>query len=202
VPVAGSRLIRRLYDWVLSWADTPYGLHALTMLAIAESSVFPIPADPLLVALCLGAPHRALRFAGIATVASVIGGILGYWIGAAVWLTVSDFFFSYVPGITPDAFVSTQGFYRQWDFWAIFIAGLTPVPYKVFTISAGVFSINFPTFVLASVLSRGARFFLVGGLIYKFGESIRLFIDRHFDWLTWLFGILVVLGFLVIELIV
>ena len=198
---SGAGPIRRLYDWVLSWADTPYGPHALALLALVESSVFPIPADPLLVALCLGASHRALRFAGIATVASVLGGVLGYWIGAVLWLTVSEFFFSYVPGISPDAFASTQGLYMRWDFWAIFFAGLTPVPYKVFAISAGIFSISFPTFVLASVLSRGVRFFLVAVLIYQFGESIRSFIDRYFDRLTWLFGILVVLGFLVIELI-
>jgi membrane protein YqaA with SNARE-associated domain len=192
-------LVRRLYDWVLHWADTPYGLQALAILALAESSFFPIPPDPLLIALCLGATGGALRFAGVATVSSVLGGVLGYGIGAVAWGSVSGFFFEYVPGVTPEAFARVQGIYDDWDFWAIFVAGLTPIPYKVFTISAGAFGINFPVFVFASVLSRGLRFFLLAGLIYRFGDSIRSFIDRYFNLLTWVFGILLVLGFVVIE---
>ena len=191
--------IRRLYEWVLHWADTPYGLPALGVLALAESSFFPIPPDPLLMALCLGAASRTLSFAGVATAASVIGGVIGYGIGALAWLGMSDFFFTYVPGVTPEAFGSVQNLYERWDFWAVFVAGLTPIPYKVFTISAGVFAINLPVFVLASVLSRGLRFFLVAGLIYRFGPSISSFIDRYFSLLTWAFGFLVVLGFVLVE---
>ena len=191
--------IRRLYEWVLHWADTPYGVPALGVLALAESSVFPIPPDPLLMALCLGAASRSLSFAGVATAASVIGGVIGYGIGALAWLGMSDFFFTYVPGVTPEAFGSVQNLYERWDFWAVFVAGLTPIPYKVFTISAGVFAINLPVFVLASVLSRGLRFFLVAGLIYRFGPSISSFIDRYFSLLTWAFGFLVVLGFVLVE---
>ncbi len=191
--------IRRLYDWVLHWADTPYGMPALALLALAESSVFPIPPDPLLMALCLGSAPRSLRFAAVATTASVVGGVIGYGIGALLWLGVSDWFFTYVPGVTPEAFASVQDLYLRWDFWAVFLAGLTPIPYKVFTISAGVFAINFPVFVLASVLSRGLRFFVVAGLIYRFGPSISSFIDRYFNLLTWAFGLLVVLGFVLIE---
>ena len=196
-----SGWVRRLYDWVLHWADTPYGLQALAILALAESSFFPIPPDPLLIALCLGATGRALRFAAVTTVASVAGGLLGYAIGAAAWGSVSGFFFEYVPGVTPEAFATVQGYYDRWDFWAVFLAGLTPLPYKVFTISAGVFAINFPVFVLASVLSRGLRFFLVAGLIYRYGESISSFIDRYFNVLTWVFGLLLVLGFVLIEVV-
>lgn len=191
--------IRRLYEWVLHWAETPYGLPALALLTLAESSFFPIPPDPLLMALCLGAASRSLKFATVATAASVVGGMIGYGIGALVWLGVSDIFFAYVPGVTPEAFSGVQDLYLQYDFWAVFLAGLTPVPYKVFTISAGVFSINFPIFVLASVLSRGLRFFLVAGLIYRFGPSISSFIDRYFNLLTWVFGVLVVLGFVAVE---
>ena len=191
--------IRRLYDWVLHWADTPYGMPALALLALAESSVFPIPPDPLLMALCLGAASKSLRFAAVATGASVVGGMIGYGIGALLWLGVSDFFFSYVPGVTPEAFAGMQDLYLRWDFWAVFVAGLTPIPYKVFTISAGVFSINFPVFVLASVLSRGLRFFVIAGLIYRFAPSISAFIDRYFNLLTWVFGLLVILGFVLIE---
>jgi membrane protein YqaA with SNARE-associated domain len=164
-----------------------------------ESSVFPIPPDPLLMALCLGAPSRSLKFAAVATVASVAGGVIGYGIGEVLWLGVSDFFFTYVPGITPEAFAGVQNLYLRWDFWAVFVAGLTPIPYKVFTISAGVFSINFPIFVLASVLSRGLRFFLVAGLVYRFGPSISSFIDRYFNRLTWIFGLLLIIGFVLIE---
>ena len=200
-PPTRSGFVRRLYDWVLHWADTPYGLQALAVLAFAESSVFPIPPDPLLIALCLGATKRALRIAALATIASVLGGLLGYAIGAVVWSSVSGFFFTYIPGVTPEAFALVQGLYDRWDFWAVFLAGLTLLPYKVSTISAGVFAINFPVFVLASVLSRGLRFFLVAGLIYRYGESIRSFIDRYFNVLTWAFALLLVLGFVLISVI-
>jgi membrane protein YqaA with SNARE-associated domain len=173
----------------------------LAVLALVESSFFPLPPDPLLIALCLGATSRALGFAAIATVASVLGGILGYGIGAIAWISVSDFFFSnWVPGVTPESFATVQGYYAEWDFWFVFLAGLTPIPYKVFTISAGVFGLNFPVFVLASALSRGLRFFLVAGLVYYYGEPIRSFIDRYFNRLTWFFGLLFILGFVVLEL--
>ena len=193
--------VRRLYDWVLHWADTPYGLRALALLALVESSVFPIPPDPLLIALCLGGAGRALGFATVATAASVLGGVLGYGIGAVVWGSASGFFFEYVPGVTPEAFATVQGLYDRWNFWAVFLAGLTPIPYKVFTISAGVFAINFPIFVLASTLSRGLRFFVMAGLIYRYGESIRLFIDRYFNLLAWIVGLLLVLGFVLVDVV-
>lgn len=192
--------VRRLYDWVLHWAHTPYGPLALFLLAAAESSFFPIPPDPLLVALCLGSPRRSLRFAGIATAASVAGGVAGYGLGALAWGMLGDLFYAYVPGVTPEAFAGVQELYARYDFWAVFLAGLTPIPYKVFTLSAGVFSINFPVFVIASALSRGLRFFLVAGLIFRFGPPISRFIDRYFNALTWAFGILLVLGFVVVEL--
>ena len=191
--------VRRLYDWVLHWGATPYGTWALAILAFAEASFFPIPPDPLLMALCLGAISRSLRFAAITTVASVLGGVLGYALGAGAWHLLAGFFFSYVPGVTPEAFQGVQELYVRYDFWAVFLAGLTPIPYKVFTLSAGVFAINFPVFLLASVLSRGLRFFLVAGLIYRFGAPISSFIDRYFNVLTWVFGALIILGFLVIE---
>lgn len=193
--------IRRLYDWVLHWADTPQGPSALGVLSFAESSFFPIPPDPLLMALALGSPKRSLRFALITTVASVLGGILGYLLGAWGWQLVGPFFFEYVPGVTPEAFESVRALYDRYDFWAVFLAGLTPIPYKVFTLSSGVFAISFPIFAVASGLSRGLRFFVVAGLIYLYGEPIARFIDRYFNLLTWVFGLLLVGGFLVIELV-
>lgn len=192
-------LVRRLYDWVLHWADTRYGAPALFLLALAESSFFPIPPDPLLIALCLGAAGKSLRFAALATAASVLGGLVGYLIGAGFWHVAEGWFFAHVPGVTPEAFLRVQGLYDQYDFWAIFLAGLTPIPYKVFTLSAGVFSVNLGIFVVASVLSRGLRFFVLAALIYRFGPPIARFIDRYFDALALAFGILLVGGFVLIE---
>ena len=191
--------VRRLYDWVLHWAETPSGPTALGVLSFAEASFFPIPPDPLLMALCLGAIKKSLRFAAITTVASVVGGMVGYLIGAGAWQALGDFFFAYVPGVTPESFGKIQEWYNRYDFWAVFFAGLTPMPYKVFTLSSGVFAINFPIFVLASILSRGLRFFAEAGLLYFYGPPISRFIDKYFNLLAWLFGILIILGFLVLE---
>ena len=192
-------VVRRLYDWVLHWAHTPYGPTALFVLALSESFFFPIPPDPLLIALCLGAAGMSLRFAAVATLASVVGGIIGYALGAGLWHVAEGWFYAYVPGVSPEAFLRVQSLYDQYDFWAVFLAGLTPIPYKVFTLSAGVFSVNFFVFVLASVLSRGLRFFALAALIYYFGPPIARFIDRYFNLLAWAFGILIVVGFVVIE---
>ena len=191
--------VRRLYDWVLHWADTPYGERALFGLAFAESSFFPIPPDPLLMVLCLGKPGRSFRFALGVTIASVLGGLAGYGIGALAWEIVAESFYRWVPGVSPEGFLDVQALYDRWDFYAIFAAGLTPIPYKVFTISAGVFSLNLPVFVLASAFSRGLRFFAVAALIYRFGEPVSRFIDRYFNLLTWVFAILLVGGFSLIE---
>ena len=194
-----DNIVRRLYDWVLHWADTPYGVPALFVLSFAESSFFPLPPDPLLLALALGASKRSLRFAAVCTVASVLGGLLGYAIGAFAWDLARDWFFAYVPGVTPEAFESVRDFYDRHGFAAVFLAGLTPIPYKVFTLASGVFGISLGVFVLASILSRGLRFFLIAGLVWKFGPPIQRFIDRHFDRLVIVFSLLVVLGFLAIE---
>ncbi len=192
-------VFRRLYDWVLSWAETPHGPTALGVLAFAESSFFPIPPDPLLMALALGAPRRALYFAAICATASVAGGVVGYALGWGFWAALDDFFFAYVPGVTPEAFESVRALYERWDFWAIFIAGFTPIPYKVFTLSSGVFGISLPVFIVASIISRSLRFFLIAGLIFFFGPGIQSFIDRYFDRLVWLFLALLIGGFLVLE---
>jgi membrane protein YqaA with SNARE-associated domain len=184
---------------VLHWADTRYGVPALFGLSVAEASFFPIPPDPLLLALCLGAPRKAFRFAAVVTVGSVTGGLIGYAIGAVGWQALEGFFFAWVPGFSPAKFADVQALYDRWDFWAVFIAGLTPIPYKVFTISAGVFSIDLPVFVLASVASRGLRFFLIAALIRAFGQPIGRFIDRYFNALMWLLGALLVGGFVFVR---
>lgn len=179
-------LLRRLYDWVLHWAYTPYALPALFLLSLAESSFFPIPPDVLLIALCLGQPARSHRFAAWCSVASVLGGIIGYGIGAFLWQAagVGDFFFRYVPGFTPEVFARVQQHYDNWNFWIVFVAAFTPIPYKVITITAGVCGISFPMFLLASAVGRSARFFLVAELIRRYGPPIQHFLDKHLGWVT------------------
>ncbi|MBW7996500.1 MAG: DedA family protein [Candidatus Glassbacteria bacterium] len=191
--------VRRLYDWVLHWADTPYGSPALFINSFAESSFFPIPPDPLLIALCIGRPSRAFRFALWCSVASVLGGVAGYLIGWGIWEAVGQYFFRWVPSFTPGTFEYIRVLYDKWDFWVVFTAGFTPIPYKLITIGAGVFAVNFPVFVAASVLSRSARFFLVAWLIRRYGLSITAFIDRYFNLATIIFVLLLAGGFMLFK---
>jgi membrane protein YqaA with SNARE-associated domain len=192
--------LKRLYHWVLSWADHPYGTAALAVLAFTESSVFPIPPDVLLIALCLGNRRRWLYFALVCTVASVTGAWLGYWIGAAVWAQVNHVFYAWVPGFTPEIFESMRFRYDAYNFWIVFLAGFTPIPFKVITISAGVFGIAFVPFTIAALIGRGARFLLVAFLLYYFGAPIKNFIDRRFNLLTIIFTVLLIGGFLILRL--
>jgi membrane protein YqaA with SNARE-associated domain len=189
--------LRWLYDWVLNWATTPYGAWALIILAFAESSFFPVPPDVLLIALCLAAPVRSFWYATLSAIGSVTGGMCGYLIGWVVWEQVHRFFFTYV--FSQHVFQQVGHLYAQNAFWAVFTAGLTPIPYKVFTIAAGVFGINFGEFVVASALGRSARFFLVAGLIRVFGPPIKEFIDKYFNLLSIVFVILLVGGFFVVR---
>jgi len=189
--------IRRLYDWVLHWAETPYGSLALIALAFAESSFFPIPPDVLLIALAIAIPKKSYFYAFQATLASVVGGILGYYIGMALmdligWRII-DFYNARV------LFTELFKTFNQYNFWAVLIAAITPIPYKVFTISAGAAKANFAVFMLASIIGRSIRFFAVGTLIYIFGERIRNFIDKYFNWLSILFVVLLIGGFVLIK---
>ena len=191
--------IRRLYDWVLGWADTRYGLAALAVLSFAESSFFPIPPDVLLVALCLGNRAKWLKFALVCSAASILGGLAGYAIGWGLWQSVDQYFFSYVPGFSEEKFESVKGIYEEWNFWIVFVAAFTPLPYKVITITAGVMAINLPMFFVATVVGRSARFFLVSALLARYGEPVRDFIDRKFNLVTIMFAVLLVGGFVVFE---
>ncbi|GBE01404.1 SNARE associated Golgi protein [bacterium BMS3Bbin06] len=197
-PVTGRevRFLRRLYNWVLHWADTPYGVPALFMLSFAEASFFPVPPDVLLIVLALSRNKRAFYFSFICTVGSVLGGILGFFIGMNFWAFGKEVLFHY---ISVETFNQVRRYFLEYEAWAITVAGFTPIPYKVFTISAGFFRVDFMVFVIASALSRGARFFLIGGLIYLFGEHIRNFIDRYFNLLTYLFLILLIGGFFLLK---
>ena len=191
-------MVKSLYDWMLHWAETPCGSWALGLLAFAESSFFPLPPDPLLIALALGAPDKALWFALICSAASVAGGILGYLIGMGLMGTVGSRILRFYGAEAK--WESIKRLFDRYDAWAVVIAGFTPIPYKVFTIAAGAFRIRFGTFVIASIIGRAGRFFLVAGLIYLYGDVIRTFIDRYFNLLSVAFIVLLVLGFLLVKL--
>lgn len=200
-PVATKRPgpIRRLYDWTLSWADRPGGVWALFGLSVAESSFFPIPPDVLLMALSLGRPKKALWFAAVTTVGSVIGGVAGYFIGVGLFeqigLPVLEFYGAM------DKFDHVGDLYRDNLAISLLIAGFTPIPYKVFTIAGGAFGVPLLPFILLSAISRGARFFLVAGLIRMFGPPIKSFIDKYFNILTVVLMVLLIGGFAVLRLV-
>ena len=184
--------LRKIYDWVMRCAPSPYALLMLVLLSFSESSFFPIPPDPLLIAMSLAKPKRSLWYALWCSVSSVLGGVLGYVIGAFLWSVTKDFFFTYVPGFTPEGFATVEQLYLKYSFWCVFAAGFTPIPYKIFTIASGVFGMAFWPFLIASAVSRSARFFLVAGLIRIFGEKIKAFIDKYFNILTIAFLILLI----------
>jgi len=200
------KYIRKLYDWVLHWAETPYGPWVLFILAFAEASFFPIPPDALLIALVLGVRKKAFKFATLCTIGSVLGALLGYSIGHFVWWNApnefssfANFFYANVPGFNEKIFFNVKELYDKWNFWIIFTAGFTPIPYKVFTISAGAFNINLLLFLVASIASRAGRFFVVSFLIWKFGEQIKSFIDKYFNLLAIVFTVLLIGGFVAIK---
>jgi membrane protein YqaA with SNARE-associated domain len=200
-PVAAfgpARWLRQLYAWTMAQATRPHALWTLAAISFVESSVFPIPPDVLLIPMVLAAPHRAWLIAGVCTVSSVAGGMLGYAIGALLFEAIGRpvlELYGYL-----HEFAEFQESYNAWGAWIVFGAGLTPFPYKVVTIASGVTDLNLVTFVVASVLSRGMRFFLVAALLWYFGEPIRLFIERNLGWLTVLFFVLLLGGFLVLRL--
>lgn len=190
-------MIRRLYDWVLHWAQTPYSTWALFSLSFAEASFFPVPPDVLLIALAVARPSKAFKYALVCSVGSLLGGCLGYAIGYGFMSGVGQKIVDLYGFADKVAYI--EALYQKYDAWAVGIAGFTPIPYKVFTIAAGMFKIDFGVFALASLVSRSARFFLVGGLIYIFGPAIQSFIDRYFNLLAVVFTVLLVLGFVLIK---
>lgn len=190
--------LRRLYDRCLEWVQTPYGVWALFLLAVAESSFFPIPPDVFLIVLCVAVPKKAFRYAAVCAVGSVLGGAIGYGLGLGFMDTIGNRILDWY-GLT-EKYEVVQELYRRYDVWAVVAAGFTPLPYKLFTIMGGACKINFTTFILASILSRSARFFLVAALIYRFGAPVKTFIDRYFNLLSILFMILLIGGFVVIKL--
>ena len=191
------RLLRRLYDWVLHWAETPYATPALFILAFAESSFFPVPPDILLIALAISIPAGSFRYAVICSVGSVLGGMLGYAIGLFGYEAIGRPIVELYQGQDIMDMIKVQ--YDTYGFWGVLAAAITPIPYKVFTISSGFFKFSFLSFMIASIVGRSFRFFLVAGLIWKFGSPIRDFIDKYFNMLSYVFIVLLIGGFIVIK---
>lgn len=191
-------LLQRIYIQCMEWIQKPAGVWVLFFIAVAESSFFPIPPDVFLIALCISTPKRSFKYAGICAVGSVLGGMLGYGLGFGFMDTVGQTILDWY-GLH-DKYEVVQNWYRTYDAWAVGAAGFTPLPYKLFTITAGAFKINFPVFVLVSIVARSARFLLVAGLIYKFGPSVQHFIMRYFNILTFVFLFLLIGGFILLKM--
>ena len=189
--------LRRLYDWVLSWAHKKYSSAALFVLAFSESSFFPVPPDVLQIALSVSKPKKSFFYALISSIGSVLGGILGYFIGLFLFDTVGSFIIN-ILGYQAQ-FEVVGNFYKSYAFLAILISAFTPIPFKVFTIAAGFWQVGLIPLIAASAIGRSARFFLVGTLLYFFGPKMKEFIDKYFNWLTIIFFILLIGGFLIIK---
>jgi membrane protein YqaA with SNARE-associated domain len=186
-------MFKRLYQWILSLAESKHAPFALAAVAFAESSFFPIPPDVILIPMSLAAPRRAWRFAAIATVASVAGGIVGYGIGALLFDTLGQWLI-HLYGYA-DKMAALKETYARWGALVILIKGLTPIPYKLVTIVSGLLGYNFALFVLLSVVTRGARFFILAGALNWFGDPLRVALERHFALFLGLIAITIVVGF-------
>jgi membrane protein YqaA with SNARE-associated domain len=192
-----SNMLKPLYDWTMNLAAHRHAMVALAVVAFVESSVFPIPPDVLIIPMVLAARPRAWRIAAVATIASVVGGLAGYAIGALLFDSLGQpllDFYGYQA-----KFADFQDRYQEWGAWIVAGAGLTPFPYKVITITSGVMDLNLAVFMIASVLSRGARFFLVAGLLWYFGPPIRRFIEDNLALLTTAFFVLLIGGFVAVK---
>ncbi len=190
-------LLRKLYDWVLSWANKKHASKALFGLAFAESSFFPIPPDVLQIALSVSKPKKSFVFALISSIGSVLGGIFGYFIGFFLFDSVGKLIIDTL-GFQAQ-FAAVGNLYKSYAFLAILTAAFTPIPYKVFTIAAGFWQVGLFPLIAASIIGRSARFFLVATLFYFFGPKIKDFIDKYFNWLTIIFIVLLIGGFVAIK---
>lgn len=190
-------MLRRLYAWVMLQAEHPRAMWILQVITFLESSIFPIPPDPLMIPLMLARRQQAFRIAAICTVVSVIGGFAGYAIGMFLWETVGLWVFQTYNLM--DKFEATKAGFDEYGAWIIILKGMTPIPYKLLTIAAGVFKFNLLTFTIASIISRGIRFFLLATLLYFYGPPIREFIEKRLEILTLGFMVLLVGGFLLFK---
>lgn len=192
-------MIRRLYDWVFSLARHKHSTWALAGISFTESSFFPIPPDVLLIPIVLARRHRWIFYATICTIASVLGAFLGYYIGAVLYETIGKPLLEFYGA--SDSFAKVQAWYNRWGGWGILFAAVTPFPYKVLTIFSGATGLNLAVFVIVSIIGRGLRFFLVSALLYKFGEPVRLFIEKRLNLMFTIAVVLLIGGFAAVKLI-
>lgn len=190
-------MIRKLYDWTFSLAQTPYALWALGFVAFIESSVFAIPPDVLLIPLVLAAPHRAWLIAGICTIASVLGGGLGYYIGAELFDVVGQPLLEFYGKM--DQFDAFKQRFNAHGHWAVLFAGITPFPYKVITITSGATGLPFAQFMIWSLIARALRFFIVAALLWKFGAPIKDFIEKRLGLVFTVFIVLLIGTFYLVK---
>lgn len=189
--------MRRLYNWTLSLAESPHALWALAIVAFIESSVFPIPPDILMIPLIIARPSQAFKIAAIATVSSVLGGLLGYFIGYGAFETVGRPVLEFYG---KDAYFDEFAVkYNEWGAWAVLMAGVTPFPYKVITILSGTTGLSLPVFIVASIVARALRFFIVASLLWKFGNPIRDFIERRLGFVFSAFVVILLGGFYAVK---
>ncbi|HIB68521.1 MAG TPA: DedA family protein [Phycisphaerales bacterium] len=194
---ASKNVIRRMYDWVIGWADSPYGLWALFFIAFIESPVFLIPPDVLLLALAFGAPKKSFKFAIVCAVGSVLGAVGGYFIGQFFYDSIGIWVVE-TYGLSAKMKV-VEKLYNDNAFMALLAAGFTPIPFKVFTIASGMMKIPLSTLVLASAISRTGRFMLVAAFVFFLGEKARVYIEKYFELLTIVFTIALIGGFVLLK---
>ena len=193
-------MLRRLYDWCIAAADKPYAIWILGIVSFAESSFFPVPPDAMLIPMGLAQPKKAWRFALVCTIASVLGGILGYAIGALLYDSIGGWIIKlYGYGDKVEAFRTA---YAQYGSWIILIKGFTPIPYKLVTITSGFAAYSLPLFILFSAITRGARFFLLAFLINRYGPAAREIIEKRLGFYVTIALVALVLGFVVIYFVV
>jgi len=186
-------MLRRLYAWVLALSEKPSAPWAMAGISFTESSFFPIPPDIMLVPMCLARPDRAFYYAGLCTLASVLGGLAGYAIGALLYDTVGKFLIDlYGYGDKAEVFHAA---YAEWGHWVILIKGATPIPYKLVTITAGFARYDLFWFTVLSIITRGARFYLVATLLYFWGPPARAFIERRLELVAFVSLVIIVVGF-------
>lgn len=194
-----NKIMKALYDWCMRLVSGKYALPALCAVSFIESSFFPIPPDLFLIPLILANRTKAFRIAFWTTVFSVLGGLFGYAIGYylynSVGVAILDFF-NY-----REKFEEFRHMYNNWGAWIVFGAGITPFPYKIITIASGTTHLNLIVFIIASIIARGLRFFLIAGLLWKYGEPMKTYIEKNLGWLSIVFFVLLVGGFFLIKLI-
>ena len=191
-------MLRGLYDWTLAQAQSPHALWVLAVVAFVESSFFPIPPDVLMIPMIIARPSKAFVIAGVATVASVLGGLFGYFIGWGFFELIGQPIFDFYG--KADSVAEFQERFNAYGAWAVLIAGVTPFPFKVITIMSGVTGLSLPIFIVSSIIARSLRFFIVAGLLWKFGEPIRDFIEKRLGLMFIIFCALLIGGFAVVGL--